>query len=156
MFSHAELVTLVEQLMAGTAEDEAEALLDQLREQLPHPALAELIHWPEQVPGFPYAEPTPEQVVAFALAYRPRPLSQAELGEMLGRWIDCKGPEPSQEDVYRLVDTVPGFDWTSAVNWARFQQWSGTELATRIRAGELERDHDYQGWLADVAETEVE
>jgi hypothetical protein len=157
MLSHADLVTLVERLMAGTEEDEAEAILDQLREQLPHPALAELIYWPEQVPGFPYAEPTAEQVVAFAAAYRPCPLSEVELTEMLSRWIDQEDrPGLAVEDVYRLADTVPKFDWESAVNWARFQKWSGAELGARIRSGELERDVDYQGWHSDVFEADVE
>jgi len=58
--------------------------------------------------------------------------------------------------VYRLEDTVPKFDWTTAVNWARFRMWSGAELAARILSGKLERDPDYQHWLAEVFETEVE
>jgi hypothetical protein len=157
MPSHAELVALVERLMSGAEDDEAEGLLERLREHLPHPALAELIYWPEQVADFPYPEPTAEQVVAFATAYRPRPLSEAELGNVLGRILGQReGTEASREDVYRLADTRPKFDWDSALAWARLKGWPGERLATRILSGALEQDPDYQRWLAELFEADVE
>jgi hypothetical protein len=157
MPSHAELVGLVERLMTGVEDDEAERLLDQLRELLPHPALAELIYWPEQVPEFPFAEPTAEQVVAFAMAYQPRRLSEVELAGVLGRLVGQEeGTPPSREDLYRLEDTWPKLDWASAIAWARVQKWSGAELAARICSGGLEGDPDYQCWLVQVSEAEME
>jgi hypothetical protein len=157
MPSHAELVALVERLMGGVEEDEAERLLDQLREHLPHPALPELIYWPEQVPEFPFPDPTAEQVVTFARAYRPRPLPEGELADVLGRLVSQEEEaEPSREDLYRLADTRPQFDWDSAVAWARRQRWSGAELAARICSEALERDTAFQRWLAQVFEAEVE
>jgi hypothetical protein len=159
MLSHEELVALVERLTGGDVDEaEAEKILGRLREHLPHPGLAELIYLPEQVPGFPHPEPTAEQVVDFAAAYHPRPLSDSELAELLTRLIG-EGEEPCDlgaEELYRLADTFPGFDWDPAVSWARLQCWSGAELAARVRSGELGRDPGYRGWLAGVFEAEVE
>ncbi|MFE7779232.1 bacteriocin immunity protein [Streptomyces sp. NPDC057445] len=61
-----ELIRLVERIMEfeGT-EEEQDALIDKLEQSVAHPRVADLIFHPEG------DEPTAEQVVDLALAYRP-------------------------------------------------------------------------------------
>jgi hypothetical protein len=158
MLSKAELVALVERLMDGTADEpEGERILDQLQENLPHPALSDLIFWPDRAPGFPHREPTAEQIVEFASVYQPRPLSDVELAALFDRLI--RGGESvtvEGEDLSRLGDTLPGRDWEAAVSWARSKGWSGEEVARRLRSGELERDPEYRAWVAQVFDSDFE
>lgn len=65
MLPKEELVELVEKIMnaAGT-EEEIDAMLDELRKNVPHPSVSDLIFWPEE-------ELTAEEIVELALAFRP-------------------------------------------------------------------------------------
>jgi hypothetical protein len=154
----ADLVALVEKLKEGDADEaEGERTLDLLRQSLPHPALSDLIFWPDRVPGFPHSEPTAEQIVEFASAYQPRPFTDRELAGLFDRLI--RGGESSTvegEDLYRLGDTLPDSDWEVAVSWARLKGWSGEEVARRLRSGELERDPEYRTWVAQVFDPDYE
>ncbi|GBF75677.1 putative e9imm peptide [Paenibacillus sp. 598K] len=63
--SKEELVELVDKIMndAGT-EEEIDAMIDELRQHVPHPSVTDLIFWPEE-------ELTAEEIVERALDYRP-------------------------------------------------------------------------------------
>lgn len=68
--SREELVELVRRIMEveGT-EEEIDAMIEILEANVPHPAVTDLIFYPED------GEPTPEEVVDQALAYKPIGLS---------------------------------------------------------------------------------
>jgi hypothetical protein len=62
----AKLVELVQAVMNGTpSEEEGHAYLSLVQRYVPHPAVSDLIYWPKN------GEPTAEQVVDVALAWRP-------------------------------------------------------------------------------------
>lgn len=62
-----ELIAIVQRIMdADGTESEIDALIDTAESNVPHPGLTDLIFWPQD--GH---EPTAEQVVDVALAYRP-------------------------------------------------------------------------------------
>ena len=62
----AKLIELVQALMNGTpSEEEDHAYLSLVQRYVPHPAVADLIYWPKN------GEPTAEQVIDEALAWRP-------------------------------------------------------------------------------------
>ena len=158
MLPKAELVALVERLVNGTADEaEGERILAQLQENLPHPALSDLIFWPDRVPDFPYRDPTAEQIVEFASVYQPRPLSEVELAALFDRLIHEAESLPVEgEDLYRLGDTLPGRDWEAAVSWARLNGWSGEEVARPLQSGEVERDPEYRTWVSQVFDGDLE
>ena len=158
MLSKAELVALLERLMNGTADEaEGEGLLDQLQQNLPHPALSDLIYWPDRVPGFPHSDPTPDQIVEFASVYQPRPLSDVELVALFDRLIrGGVSATVEGDDLYRLGDTLPGRDWEAAVSWARSKGRPGEEVVRRLRSGELERDPEYRTWVTQVFDSDFE
>lgn len=63
--SRAELVAIVERLMQGEDDDEETfRLLETLSRHALHPAVSDLIYWPEE-------DLTAEEIVERALAYRP-------------------------------------------------------------------------------------
>jgi hypothetical protein len=158
MLSKADLVALVKQLKDGAADEaEGERILELLQQNLPHPALPDLIFWPDRAPDFPHSDPTAEQIVEFASVYQPRPFADEELAALFDRLI-CGGESPTVEgeDLYRLGDTLPDRDWEAAVSWARAKGWSGEEVARRLRSGELERDHEYRTWVAQVFDSDYE
>ena len=65
--SRAELIALVTRIMmAEGTEDEINEMITQLEENVPHPAVTDLIFYPEGD-----EDPTPEEVVDTALAYEP-------------------------------------------------------------------------------------
>ncbi|MEU9699515.1 MULTISPECIES: bacteriocin immunity protein [unclassified Streptomyces] len=61
-----ELIRLVEEIMEDEgSEDEADARIEKLKQNVRHPRVTDLIFYPEN------GEPTAEQVVDAALSYRP-------------------------------------------------------------------------------------
>ncbi|MEU6987346.1 bacteriocin immunity protein [Streptomyces sp. NPDC046324] len=61
-----ELILLVERIMEGEgSEEEHDALIAELKRNVRHPRVTDLIYYPEN------GEPTAEQVVDTALSYRP-------------------------------------------------------------------------------------
>ena len=63
----AELIAIVRRIMdADGTESEIDALITTLESNVPHPSVSDLIFWPQDG-----VEPTAEQVVDVALAYRP-------------------------------------------------------------------------------------
>lgn len=72
-----ELVAVVRAIMEGSGRDQeqTDALVDRFCAAVPHPAADELIFYPDKHFG---REPTPEEVVARALAYRPIELGPAD------------------------------------------------------------------------------
>ncbi len=72
-----ELVELVRRIMAaeGESQEEADALVEEFRRSVPHPDADELIFYPDRHFG---GEPSPEEVVDAAMAYRPTEVGPAE------------------------------------------------------------------------------
>jgi hypothetical protein len=69
--SRQELITLVERIMASdaaTTEEEDDRLVRLFQDSVVHPGATDLIFYPDK---YFDGEPTPEQVVDAALAYKP-------------------------------------------------------------------------------------
>ena len=68
------LVERIQMVDVGT-EEEHDALIERFATAVPHPAATDLIFWP-QTHGFDY-DPSPEEIVDAALAYRPMEMGPA-------------------------------------------------------------------------------
>lgn len=69
-----QLVALVEQILAAieTGTDaEQDRLVQTFRQSVAHPAASDLIFWPKRLPDGSWPDPSPEEIVDEALAYRP-------------------------------------------------------------------------------------
>lgn len=69
--SRSELIDLVRRIQRGEGtEEETQRMVRRFDESVPHPESTALIFWPDQQFGPDHGEPTPEQIVDRALAYK--------------------------------------------------------------------------------------
>ena len=70
--SRDELVALVQRILDGDdAEDEQDRLVRTFEQSVVHPGASDLIYWPERRADGSWPEPTADEIVDAALAYKP-------------------------------------------------------------------------------------
>ncbi|HEY1067329.1 MAG TPA: hypothetical protein VGE52_14505 [Pirellulales bacterium] len=120
--------------------DERAEWLDLLAACSAHPAPADLLHWPAEVPGFERESPTPEEVVAFLLDYRPPRLAPREIVSHLATLLaspNALGREQREETQRRLAAHLRGVDLPRLCEWARKRDLTAERVVELIETREI-------------------
>jgi hypothetical protein len=148
----AELIALVRKLMSAEgSEGEFVRWLDILKANFEHPAPADLIYWPNQVPGFNSSDPSPEEIVEFGLAYKRRILPREDLARLVHAFMHPKQPSDDDQAAYYLIsENLRGFEINHLCMWARLRGISAQELVEKVQNDQVLSDPGFQRSLAET------
>ncbi len=146
-----ELVGLVRRVMeADGTEDEIKASLRLVQANVEHPAVSDLIFWPDQVPGFGNPNPTAEDVVDFALGYQRRILPRDNLVRIVQGYMHPRELQDNDQDAFALInENLPGFEINYLTDWGRRRGLTAAEVVDGALDGTILADPEFQRELAD-------
>lgn len=125
-----ELIELTQRVMNA----DHEAYLTILEKNVTCSDVTELIFWPSEVEGFPYEEPTAEQVADYLLAYQPAVLKDDELASLLKKSMS----DDVTHDEFRLLsDNLPEFEINFLSGWLDNQGIAPEQAIRFIREGKI-------------------
>lgn len=137
--SRDELISIVSHIVAANGTDEKlNALVAQFESATKHPAGADLIFWPDLVPGTS-SEPSVEEIVDTALSYEPVLLDDDAKAALLDDYLNHVRDDSNPELRFRMVDNFPEFDPDAIALHGRLNGLTGPELLDAISAGLVSR-----------------